>query len=273
VGWRGTIAVACVLGLAACGRGPAVAPSGSGAPRASGPPPPLGFSVEGRAILCSAYGHGPATALVVGGIHGNEPAGATLPKELCAYLEQHPAALAGRRVVVAAAVNPDGLARNRRANARGVDLNRNFATRNWRRLRSSGAEPMSEPETRFIAGLIRRYEPSVIVQVHQPLTCVDWDGPARELAQAMAGACGLPAKKLGARPGSLGSYAGVERQIPTITLELPPSATGLSPQTLWERYGEALLVAVRAATPPHNDTAFPKVHVGGELRLRWEHFD
>ena len=74
-------------------------------------------SVEGRPILVSEYGHGPEAVLVVGGIHGNEPAGAALPKQLCAYLEAHPAVFRGKRVVVAAAVNPDGLAAGTRTNA------------------------------------------------------------------------------------------------------------------------------------------------------------
>ena len=85
-------------------------------------------------------------------------------------------------------------------------------------------KPLSEPEAAFIAALIDRYDPARIITLHQfisqhqPKGCVDWDGPARELAKEMAEASGLPLQKLGARPGSLGSYAGVELQIPTITL-------------------------------------------------------
>ena len=268
--WAPTLA-GCALLLAGCGGAPSSVPGRSVASRASAEPPPLGFSVEGRPILVSEYGQGPEAVLVVGGIHGNEPAGAALPKQLCAYLEAHPAVFRGKRVVVAAAVNPDGLAAGTRTNAHGVDLNRNFATPNWRRGRSSGAEPMSEPETRFIAGLVRRYEPAAIVQVHQPLTCIDWDGPAQALALAMAEACGLPLKKLGARPGSLGSYAGVELGVPTVTLEMPKSASARPPAFLWELYGAALLVAIRSPASHAGEGRFPKVKLGGEVRVRWEH--
>ena len=259
-------------GLVALGGG-CDAPFGPGSASTPTPaqPPPLGFSVEGRAIRCRAYGYGPTAVLIVGGIHGNEPASATLARAPCDRLDTRPAAFRGRQVIVAPSVNPDGLARNQRANAHGVDLNRNFATRNWGRARGSGPEPMSEPETRFVAGLIRRYEPAVVVQLHQPLTCVDWDGPADGLAAAMARACSLPAKKLGARPGSLGSYAGVDRQIATITLELPKSASALPPDALWGRYGEALLVAIRSAPARAASGNYPKVKVGGEARLRWEY--
>lgn len=231
----------------------------------------MGFSVRGRPIRCRVYGrHGPAV-LVVGGIHGDEPASATLARVLCDHLDRHPAAVRGRRVIVAPAVNPDGLARGQRANARGVDLNRNFDTPNWRRDPRHGARPMSEPETRFIARLIRRYDPAVVVQIHQPLACIDWDGPASDLAEAMAEACGLPTRKLGARPGSLGSYAGVERRVPTLTLELAKAATGRAPEQLWSRYGPALLAAVEHPEPAARAEGTPKVEVHGEVRLRWEH--
>jgi len=152
-------------------------------------------------------------------------------------------------VVVAPATNPDGLAAGRRTNARGVDLNRNFDTRNRQAIRRHGPKPLSEPEARFIAELIDRYRPARIVTIHQPLACVDFDGPARELAAAMSRACGLPVRKLGARPGSLGSYAGVDKQIPIVTLELPKSASSLGPPALWRIYGEAMLVAIRYASP------------------------
>jgi protein MpaA len=60
----------------------------------------------------------------------------------------------------------------------------------------------------------------------------------------MAGLCGLPVRKLGVRPGSLGSYAGVELGVPIITLELPRNASDLSVDELWGRYGPSLVAAV-----------------------------
>ena len=73
---------------------------------------------------------------------------------------------------------------------------------------------------------------------------MDYDGPAGDLARAMADSSGLPVKKLGSRPGSLGSYLGVDRKVPIITLELPRAASGWDRETLWRRYGAALLKAV-----------------------------
>ena len=215
--------------------------------------PPAGRSVQGRPIHCYVHGSGDETVLILGGVHGNEPAGVPLCEQLSAYLESEPVELNGRRVVIAPAVNPDGLAAGRRTNSRGVDLNRNFDTANRQASGRHGQAAMSEPESRFLAGLVERYRPARIVTVHQPLACVDWDGPGQELAAAMARACRLPARKLGAQAGSLGSYAGVDRQVAIVTLELPRSATELSPAGLWRLYGDALLVAIR--------------HDGGAVRL------
>ncbi len=209
--------------------------------------PRKGFSVQGRPLEHVVYGSGRETILMLGGIHGNEPAGTVLLNQLCEYLSRRPGEVGGRQVVVVPAANPDGLASKQRTNGRGVDVNRNFATRNWKRSKACGPRSMSEPETRFIADTIDRYRPVRIVTVHQPLKCVDWDGPARELAEVMSRASGLPVKKLGAKSGSLGSYAGVERHIPTITLELPAPASRLSGEAIWKRYGQALLEAIRYA--------------------------
>lgn len=183
--------------------------------------------------------------MALGGIHGDEPAGTVLLERFCTHIGRQPDLLDGVRVVVAPALNPDGLEKNRRENARGVDLNRNFNTRNRRNVKAHGSAPLSEPESRFIAELIERYRPDRILSIHQPLACVDWDGPAGELAKDVSRACGLPVRKLGARSGSLGSYAGLELAIPIITLELPSKAAGMEPEALWEAYGDALLVMLR----------------------------
>lgn len=210
--------------------------------------PLQGVSVEGRPLLCSVYGSGEETVMILGGIHGNEPASAVLARELCAYLEQHPDECGNATVVVAPAVNPDGLAHGKRTNARGVDLNRNFDASNRRNSERFGYAPLSEPESQYIAALIERYQPDRMVSLHQPIACVDWDGPAEDLARAVSEASGLPMKKLGARSGSLGSYAGEELDIPVITIELPGKASSMDPEEVWRHYGMMLRVVIQYPT-------------------------
>ena len=94
----------------------------------------------------------------------------------------------------------------------------------WRRIRPRGSclEPQSPRRA------VRRRSSS------------SW---ARGHPVAMAAAGRLKLKRLGAKPGSLGSYAGNTLGIPTITLELPRKASRLSKDELWNRYGSMLLVA------------------------------
>ena len=66
---------------------------------------------------------------------------------------------------MASAVSPDGLAALTRTNARGVDVNRNFDTRNRKPGRRHGPRALSEPETRFVAELIGRFRPAAIVAI------------------------------------------------------------------------------------------------------------
>lgn len=197
-------------------------------------------SVEGREICCFVFGTGKETVLVFGGFHGDEEAGVRLCHRLCTELRRRPTLLRGKRILVVPVLNPDGRAKHRRTNARGVDLNRNFDTPNRRPGPEAGPFPLSEPETRFAYALIRAFRPACIVSIHQPLGCVDWDGPAMGPAAVISSACGLPVKKLGARPGSLGSYGGVMLGLPTLTIELPGTAADASDNELWARYGKAL---------------------------------
>lgn len=204
----------------------------------------VGNSVENRYIQTTVLGQGPETTLILATIHGNEPAGTDLVELLPDNMRQYSALLRGRRVVIVPVANPDGKANNTRGNAHDVDLNRNFAADNRQNNRRNGSSALSEPESRVIAQLITRYQPTRIIAIHQPLACIDYDGPARELAERMAQYCDLPVKKLGARPGSLGSYAGNDLGIPIITFELRPNDHRLSRRQLWELYGNALMAAV-----------------------------
>lgn len=206
-----------------------------------------GSSVEGRPIEYAEFGSGPATLLLLATIHGDEAAGTPLTHELARRLASRPHWLSGARVVLVPVANPDGLASSRRRNAHGIDLNRNFPSANWRG-RTPHAEPLSEPESRALATLIERYDPDVVLSLHQPVTVIDYDGPAAELAAEVSAACSveaaLPVRRLGARPGSLGSWVGVDRGVPILTVELARSDDLLSPAQLWERYGAMLVRAI-----------------------------
>ncbi|NOG54617.1 MAG: DUF2817 domain-containing protein [Planctomycetes bacterium] len=214
------------------------------------PAPPIGIrsvigrSIEGRPIEAITFTSDSATStvLILSSIHGNEDAGTPLVERLADHLTDYPASLNNKTVILVPCANPDGMDRQTRFNAHGVDLNRNFPADNFRTSRRSGLSPLSEPESIALFNVIRDCSPSVIITIHQPLACVDYDGPGYEVAAAMSSACGLPVNKLGAQPGSLGAYAGETLGIPIITLELPASADRMSANELWTTYSPALLV-------------------------------
>lgn len=216
----------------------------------------IGSSVLGRPIDRIVIGNGSLNVLFLASIHGNEAAGTPLLNRLVRRLKTTPELLDGRRIVVLPMVNPDGVAANQRLNARDIDLNRNFPAENRKNTKRFGLEALSEPEAVAIFRTIEAFPPSHVVTLHEPLNCVDFDGPAHDLAEAMSAVCPLPVDKLGSRPGSLGSYAGVTLGIPTITFELPKNGRDLNDDQLWALYGNALLAAVawdppiEAITPP-----------------------
>ena len=210
----------------------------------------LGRSIHGQPIEAYAWGgNANATIVVLGGIHGDEPKSVTLARRLIDVLEADPGLADRVDWVVVPVVNPDGYAQRRRRNANQVDVNRNFPTRNWepssKRSRMFGGHaPASEPETRAVIAALERYRPRRIIAIHsinQGRECNNYDGPAADLARAMSRINGYPATAaIGyPTPGSLGTWAGVERNIPTITLELPSRH---SPKRCWEDNRRALLV-------------------------------
>lgn len=204
----------------------------------------LGESVEQRTIEAQVFGHGGDAILLLATIHGNESAGTPLLRALANHLGRSPELLHDRRVVLIPILNPDGYHRRSRYNANGVDLNRNFPASNRKATKRYGKSALSEPESRALAVAIRRFHPDRIVTLHQPVACVDFDGPAEDLAGSMAKAGGLRLRRLGAKPGSLGSYAGTMLDIPVITVELPGSAKRMNEEELWERYGPMLIEAI-----------------------------
>lgn len=191
----------------------------------------IGRSISGRIISATLNGDAKKYVLVLAGIHGDEPSSVVLAQALASSLEGTPTP-SNISVLIVSKVNPDGLISGTRVNARGVDINRNFPTKSWQPDASGkryypGKEPASEPETQAIIRLIKKFPPGLLINIHVPLGCVNWDGPAKNIAKIIASSNGYPLRSnIGyPTPGSLGTYAGIERDIPTITLELRAAAS------------------------------------------------
>jgi protein MpaA len=204
-----------------------------------------GESVQRRSIEVIERGDGPLVVLLLAAIHGDEDAGTRTLRQLDEFLARDPSLLEGRTVILVPVANPDGVVAGTRGNARGVDLNRNFPAANFHASPQTGSAPLSEPEARLLARLVEDHRPARVVALHQAANLLDWDGPGETLASAVAAAGPLPLRRMGARPGSLGSWVGVDLGIPVLTVEQPATAGKLSDEEHWAAYGPMLVEAIR----------------------------
>jgi hypothetical protein len=211
----------------------------------------IGHSIEGRAIELWSDPSGPHSTIIIGGIHGNEPATIHLVREFIAP--------PGNPVALLPLANPDSFAHGSRYNAHGVDINRN-AGFNWRSdsVEPPGDSPWSEPETRALQEFILSWRPAKVVALHWALGEIDADGvQSTPLAEAMWKSLSeaertpyrLRVTELGRGqrrlqhvyaecPGSLGQWAGYsliypdDSQPAMITLELPYNPSLPRPESL-----------------------------------------
>ena len=158
-------------------------------------------------------------ALVIGCFHGDEPQGKYLIEK---YLNQNK----NTNLLFIPCLNKYGYENKTRTNENGVDLNRNFPTKNWELTEKNeyygGEFPASEKQTQFIIETIEACKPQVILTLHAPYKIVNFDGDAEKISQQISDITGYPVKpSIGyPTPGSFGTWAGIEKGIPTVTLEL-----------------------------------------------------
>jgi murein peptide amidase A len=201
---------------------------------------PLGRSVRGRAIdaveVAAPNAH--TSVLVVGCIHGDEPAGIAVARAL-----EHARPPAGVALWIVPDLNPDGVAADTRQNADGVDLNRNFPWR-WRDMEGvfdSGERPLSEPEARIAYRLILRIHPAVSIWFHQHESVVDDSTGSRPVERAFAAIAHLPLRALTRYGGSVITWQSHRfPQSSPFVVELPG---GTPPPTQVQRYVRAVLSA------------------------------
>lgn len=206
----------------------------------------VGTSVQGRPIRVETFGHGPRRVLFVGGIHGDEAEGAYSTAALPGAFGAAGLADAVTLTILEDA-NPDGRAAATRGNANGVDINRNFPASNFDTTNPSyGGTPLSQPESRVLFDTINRINPDLVLVAHSWVGrhFVNFDGPARAIAERFSAASGLPVEassSFAPTPGSLGSYVGRDRGTAILTIEV---LKGSNPMSDWEQLQRALLEAI-----------------------------
>ena len=167
-------------------------------------------------MILAGNTHNPSV-LVIGVFHGDEPQGEHLINEYLSEIKK-------TNLLFIPRLNSCST----RVNINGVDLNRNFPTKNWELTEKNeyfgGEEPASEKETKFVINIVEKYMPEVILTLHAPYKIVNYDGGDSnlEIVKKISEIMNYPIEEsIGyPTPGSFGTWAGIEKGILTITLEL-----------------------------------------------------
>lgn len=204
-----------------------------------------------------------ARVLVVGGIHGDELTSISLTFRWIETLNKYHSGLFHWHIIPS--MNPDGLLKRaaERTNHNGVDLNRNLPSSDWAKnalnywetkgdknpRKYPGETANSEPETQWLVDEIELFKPDAIIAIHAPYGVVDFD--AHKLNTAPQSLGKLRLNLLGTYPGSLGNYAGINLNVPVITLELPHAwemPTQKESTLIWEDIVRWLKLNIHSST-------------------------
>lgn len=143
----------------------------------------IGYSVQGRPLQVFRFGTGPIERMLISGIHGNyEWNTIALADQLLAYLPHHPELIPpDKTLFILRSLNPDAEiyehnSLDGRANANGVDLNRNWPS-HWvaggprsgcwaRKQLTTGAYAGSEPETVALMSFLLAHHVDALINYH-----------------------------------------------------------------------------------------------------------
>lgn len=187
--------------------------------------------------------------LVLGGVHGDEVEGVWAAYGLLkSFAESFPFKL---RLTLVPTFNLDGVIARERRNGRRVDLNRNLPTNDWTNNVAQeryypGTAANSEPENQALVKFLDEEKPQFILSLHSWKPMLNINGECRAEAEAIAKhtsyvieeTIGYPT------PGCLGTYAGLEREMPTLTYEIE---RGLDQASILRIHVPAILEALKVS--------------------------
>jgi protein MpaA len=216
----------------------------------NGPSPfVFGKTAIGLPIPAYRWEAGGPEVLVLGGVHGDETEGVVCGYGLLEALTREFSLKLN--LTLAPAFNMDGVLAKARVNGNGVDLNRNLPSNDWNPQAFNeryppGPHANSEPENQALVAYLEARKPRFVLSLHSWKPMLNVNGACLPEAEAIRGLTGYVIEpSIGyPTPGSLGTYAGIERDMPTLTYEIE---RGLSPREVLRVHVPAVLAGLAAA--------------------------
>jgi protein MpaA len=199
-------------------------------------------------IVGYRFGNQGPKVLIIGGVHGDEIEGVWAANGLLSAVADH---FDFRiQLTLVPMFNLDGVLARDRRNSNKIDLNRNLPTNDWSSDVASeryfpGLKANSESENQALVRYLESNEkPSLIVSLHSWKPMLNINGNCRSVAEAICATTGdIIEESIGyPTPGCLGTYAGLERAIPTLTYEIE---RGLDQASILRVHVPALLNGLR----------------------------
>ncbi len=136
----------------------------------------IGRSALNNDIVAYHYGKGSKKILVFGASHGDELNSVRMVQYIMHQVQNKKVVVPNNiSLIFVPMANPDGFLYINRMNANGIDLNRNFPAKDWKRKvyvsgyvlkKGGGRYAGSEPETKAFVNLIKREKPLVSISYH-----------------------------------------------------------------------------------------------------------
>lgn len=207
----------------------------------------FGQSSLGLPILGHRFGNSGPKVLILGGVHGNEWEGIVAANGLLKRFEE--SFTYKLDLTIVPVFNPDGALRGQRKNANSVDLNRNLPTNDWtadvaKEDYHPGPEANSEPENQALTAWLQENKPRLVISMHSWNPLLNVNGGCKPEAEVIAKLTGYTIEdSIGyPTPGCLGTYCGLERDMPTLTYELQRE---LTPKEILSQHVPAILEALK----------------------------
>lgn len=199
-----------------------------------------GKSVEDEKIpVYKSDAKGNKYIYLIAGVHGDEVEGVYVLKKLFEWLKE--AEQIDLPLIVIPILNVDGFRANTRVNSNGVDLNRNYPSKNWtdkytQENHYPGKEALSEPENKFLIKLFNKFKPGLIISFHSWKALLNYNGKCLDIAELLEKFNQYPI--VGEftdhpTPGSLGELAPEKYNSPVLTFECPLLKDGKSLNDIW----------------------------------------